>query len=177
MKSKELIKLDFLDSINTNSAKIFIDNLKSCSIQKPNASCLWINISSPGGDIDVAIELYNFLKQLDCSIITNNISVVNSAAIILFLAGSERYCDYTSTFYVHSVTKKLRGVFDADRLIREAKEIKINTERVVKILTDNTLPSLTYWKRLMKKGEIISSKQAIKLGLSTQISSRDDYQI
>ena len=176
MKSKDVIKLDFWDSINTNSAKVFIENLKTCSLQNPDANCIWINISSPGGDIDVAIELYNFLKQLDCCIITNNMSVVNSAAIILYLAGSERYCDYTSTFYVHSVTKKLRGVFDADRLIREAKEIKLNTKRVTAILTDNTIPSLTYWKRLMKKGEIISSKQAIKLGLSTHIFSRNNEQ-
>lgn len=176
MKSKDVIKLDFLDSINTNSAQVFIENLKTCSVQKPDANCIWINISSPGGDIDVAIELYNFLKQLDCFIITNNISVVNSAAIILYLAGTDRYCDYTSTFYVHSVTKKLRGVFDADRLIREAKEIKLNTERVTKILADNTIPSFTYWKRLMKKGEILSPKQAIKLGLSTQIFSRNNDQ-
>lgn len=176
MKSKDVIKVDFLDSINTNSAKVFIENLKTCLQQKPDATCLWVNISSPGGDIDVAIELYNFLVQLDCCIITNNISVVNSAAIILYLVGTERYCDYTSTFYVHSVTKKLRGVFDADRLIREAKEIKLNTERVTKILANNTIPSLTYWKRLMKKGEILSSKQAIKLGLSTQIINRNNKQ-
>lgn len=105
MESNDVIKLDFLDSINANSAKVFIDHLKSSSMEKTDASCIWLNISSPGGDIDVAIELYNFLKQLDCRVITNNISVVNSAAIILYLAGSERYCDYTSTFYVHSVTK------------------------------------------------------------------------
>ena len=176
MESNDVIKLDFLDSINTNSAKVFIENLKTCSLGKPEANCTRINISSPGGDIDVAIELYNFLKQLDCYIITNNISVVNSAAIILYLAGTERYCDYTSTFYVHSVTKKLRGVFDADRLIREAKELKLNTDRVTKILTENTIPSLSYWRRLMKKGEIISSEQAIKLGLSTQIFSRNNEQ-
>ena len=102
--------------------------------------------------------------------------MVNSAAIILYLAGTERYCDYTSTFYVHSVTKKLRGFFDADRLIREAKELKLNTDRVTKILTENTIPSLSYWRRLMKKGEIISSEQAIKLGLSTQIFSRNNEQ-
>ncbi|MBD5258905.1 MAG: hypothetical protein HDS52_09550 [Barnesiella sp.] len=174
MESNDVIKLDFLDSINTNSAKVFIDHLKSSSMEKTDASCIWLNISSPGGDIDVAIELYNFLKQLDCRVITNNISVVNSAAIILYLAGSERYCDYTSTFYVHSVTKKLRGVFDADRLIKEAKEIRINTERIIKIITENTIPSFAFWKRLMTKGEIIPSKQAIKLGLSTQIYIRDN---
>ncbi|WP_300939324.1 ATP-dependent Clp protease proteolytic subunit [Bacteroides acidifaciens] len=174
--SIDVIRLDFLDSINTSSAKEFIDKLKGCSMQRPDANCIWINISSPGGDIDVAIELYNFLKQLDCCVITNNISVVNSAAILLYLAGDERYCDYTSTFYVHSVTKKLRGIFDADRLIREAKELKINTNRVVKIISDNTLPSSTYWNRLMNKGEIIASKQAIKLGLSTHIFSRNNDQ-
>lgn len=169
MNSTERIKIDFMDSINPNSAKAFIEELRYLSKEKPNASSLWINISSPGGEIDVAIELYNFLKRLDCCVVTNNISIVNSAAIILYLAGIERYCDYTSTFYVHSVTKKLRGVFDANRLLREAKELKINTDRIAKILSTNTKRSMSYWERLMLKGEIITSRQSIKLGLSTDI--------
>jgi len=169
MNSTEEIKIDFMDSINPNSAKTFIEELKCLSTEKPNASSIWINISSPGGDIDVAIELYNFLKHLDCYIVTNNISIVNSAAIILYLAGVERYCDYTSTFYVHSVTKKLRGIFEANRLLREAKELKINTDKIVNILSNNTKRSASYWKRLMLKGEIITSQQSIKLGLSTDI--------
>lgn len=174
MHSTENIKIDFFDSINPNSTKAFIEELKSLSIKKPNASSIWINISSPGGEIDMAIELYSFLKELDCCVITNNCSIVNSAAIIMYLAGTKRYCNFTSSFYVHSVTKKLRGVFDEERLLKEAKELKINTDRIIKILSTNTNRSMSYWRYLMKKGDVITSQQAIKLGLSTDILCLDE---
>lgn len=173
MSRDNYIQLTFFDSINPKSASDFIHTLKLKTELNPKANIICLDISSPGGQIDVAIELYNFLRNIECELITNNISVVNSAAIILYLAGTKRICNPLSSFYFHSVTKKLRGNFDSERLLREAKELQTNTNRITKILADNTFKNVCYWKHLMKKGEIITALRSFKLGISTAISDHN----
>lgn len=56
----DVLKINFFDSINTVTAKNFINNLESLCLQYPDASVLTINISSPGGDVNVAVELFHF---------------------------------------------------------------------------------------------------------------------
>ena len=88
-----------------------------------------IYISSPSGSVDIAVELFNFLKLLDCKITTVNLSCVNSAAIIIFAAGDERIRLPCSSFYVHSITKNLNRDFTAADLLREVKEMLANTDK------------------------------------------------
>lgn len=163
------INLNFIDSINRESAKEFVKRLKEEALQNPDAEEVIVNISSPGGEIDVAVMLFGLLRELKCRVTTRNISVVNSAAVILFLAGDIRECAETSTFYIHSVMKRLRGSFDATRLFKEAKELKTNTDRVASILASRTGISTARWKRLMKEGVILSARRSETLGISTAI--------
>lgn len=122
-------------------------------------------MSSPGGDVDVAIELFHFLRELDCEIQTVNTSFVNSAAIIVYLAGDVRISHSGSTFYIHSISKRLKGNFDAKSLLKEAKEIAVNTDIVATLLEQRTRKNKRYWKTLMSKGNILKAKQAFNIGL------------
>ena len=101
---------------------------------------------------------------------TVNISCVNSAAIIIFAAGEERICLPCSSFYVHSVTKNLNGDFTADDLLREANEMKANTNKIATILAHASNKNKTYWKRLMGKGCLLTAEKAKELGLINDIS-------
>lgn len=169
MECKHL-QISFSDPINIATAKNFIESLKKTCAQHPDAQDLTINISSPGGDVDVAIELFYFLRKLDCKIQTVNTSYVNSAAILLFLAGDLRICHSGSTFYVHSIHKRLKGVYNAQMLIGEVKEMLVNTDVVATLLEQRTQKSKRYWKGLMQKGCILKAKQAIKSGLASIVT-------
>ena len=120
MKNED-IKVHFTDSIDEKNVRTFINEIKNLNEKNPNSDSLTIYISSSGGNVDIAVELFNFIKLLDCKVRTVNMSCVNSAAIIIFAAGEERIGLPSSSFYVHSVTKNLDGEFTAADLLREAK--------------------------------------------------------
>ena len=163
------MKINFIGNVDEQNVRAFINEIKTLTEQNPNSTELTIYISSPGGSVDIAIELFNFLKLLNCKIRTVNISCINSAAIIIFAAGSERISLPCSSFYVHSITKHLNGHFTAYDLLREAKEIKANTDKVATILEHTSNKNKTYWKRLMRKGCLLTSQQAKELGMVNDI--------
>ena len=160
------IKISFTGSINEENVRAFINGIKDL----PESNSLTIYISSQGGNVDIAIELFNFLKLLDCKITTVNISCVNSAAIIIFAAGTERICLPCSSFYVHSISKNLNGNFTAADLLREVKEMSANTEKIASILESASTKNKSYWKRLMKQGCLLTAQKAKELGLANGIS-------
>lgn len=164
------IKINFTGNINEENVRAFINELKNLIAENPDSTLLTIYISSPGGNVDIAVELYHFLKLLDCTVRTVNISCVNSAAIIIFAAGDERISLPCSSFYVHAITKELNGTFTAADLLREAKEMSANTDKVATILANTTNKNKSYWKRLMSKGCLLTSQKAKELGLVNDIS-------
>ena len=164
------IKISFTGSVNEENVRAFINEIKNLVEKNPESTSLTIYLSSTGGNVDIAIELFHFLKLLDCKIKTVNTSCVNSAAIIIFAAGEERLSLPCSSFYVHSITKNLNGDFTADDLLREAKEMRVNTDKVAEILAHTSNKSRAYWKRLMKKGYSLTSPKAKELGLVNDIS-------
>lgn len=164
------ITVSFTGGVNEENVRAFINELKSLMEENPNSTSLTIYISSPGGNVDIAVELFNFLRLLDCTVRTVNISCVNSAAIIIFAAGEERIALPCSSFYVHSVTKNLNGDFTADDLLREANEMKANTDKIATILAHASNKNKAYWKRLMRKGCLLTAEKAKELGLVNDIS-------
>lgn len=160
------LNLTFSDYINTDSVKAFLEKLVEVNEKNPDINLLTVYISSAGGDIDMAIELYNFLRSLDCRVKMVNTSYVNSAAVIVFLAGDERVCLHNSSFYVHAVSKKFDGIYNATELMREVKEMKTNTDKIAELLAENTKKDRAYWKQMMSKGFVITAKKSVELGLS-----------
>ena len=164
------MKISFTDSVNEENVRAFVTEIKNLTKQNPESTSLTIYMSSPGGNVDIAIELFNFLKLLDCKVRTVNMSCVNSAAIIVFAAGTERISLPCSSFYIHSITKNLNGNFTAADLLREAKEMSTNTDKVATILANTSNKSKAYWKRLMRKGYLLTSQKAKELSLVNNIT-------
>lgn len=163
------IKISFTGSINEENVRAFVNEIKNLVEKNPESTSLSIYISSPGGNVDIAVELFHFLKLLDCHVRTVNTSCVNSAAIIVFAAGKERISLPCSSFYVHSITKNLNGNFTTDDLLREAKEMSTNTDKVATILAGISNKHKSYWKRLMKKGYLLTPQKAKEVGLINDI--------
>ena len=164
------MKINFTGNINEENVRTFVSEIKTLVEKNPDSTSLTIYISSPGGNVDIAVELFHFLKLLDCTVRTVNISCVNSAAIIIFAASEERICLPCSSFYVHSVSKHLNGNFTAEDLLREAKEMSANTDKVATLLANTSNKNKAYWKRLMRKGCLLTPQKAKDLGLANDIS-------
>jgi len=61
-------------------------------------------MSSPGGDLMSGFMAYNYLKGLPIELTTFNVGNVDSAAGIVFCAGTKRYAVPESRFIVHEVS-------------------------------------------------------------------------
>lgn len=169
MKNKEL-KVHFTGSIDKENVREFIRDVKKLNDKYPESDSITVYISSAGGNVDIAIELYNFLQLLDARITMINISCVNSAAVVVFAAGDKRIALPSASFYVHSVTKHLNGDFDIRDLSREIREMSANTEKIASILSLSSNKNKSYWKRLMGKGYLLTPQKAKELGLVNDIS-------
>ena len=60
-----------------------------------------ILIQSNGGYVSDGLCLHNYLRNLPIKIVTYNAGAVASIAVILFLAGEERYASETARFMIH----------------------------------------------------------------------------
>ena len=47
--------------------RMFINEIKNLIEKFPDSTALTVYISSPGGNVDIAVELFHFLKLLDCT--------------------------------------------------------------------------------------------------------------
>jgi ATP-dependent protease ClpP protease subunit len=140
--------------------------------EKVSNDCIRIHlaIQSPGGSVPVALSLANILQSLPCQITTYNIGNVDSAAVILFAAGTERICAREAIFCLHPISKEVTGLQTIDTLSSLVREIEEDTARVTRFLsrrTEKTTPSR--WRELMSEPHVISADTAVEIGLANRI--------
>ena len=157
-----------MDTIDTGKAENILSLLK----EKVSEDCTHIHlaIQSPGVSVPVALALANLLLALSCPITTYNIGNVDSAALIVFAAGAERICSPKALFLTHPIGKNVEGVQTIETLSSLIQEIEEDTRRVVEFLAQRTkVTPASIWSELMSKPHIISSDEALKIGLVHRI--------
>lgn len=160
--------IDFSVSVNAISVRNLIDTLTN---KVPNhVQELHLLINSPGGSVPVALGLANFLESLPCKLITYNISRCDSAAIMLFAAGEERFCVPEGTFFAHSVNIELSGQYSLDSLRMEYLKLQQDYKSILSYLSRKTSVSARCWRNYMtEKGHVFSAQEALTRGLATRI--------
>lgn len=126
-------------------------------------------ISSTGGDIDSAIRFYDFIKASGLSINTVGFGQVDSASIILFLSGKEKTLIENCRIRLHS------PVYNGPQ---QSQVISVHSEttsllqqldnRYFEILTKE-LPKVKNIRDVFDKGKILTTKEALELGLATKV--------
>jgi len=140
--------------------------------EKVSNDCTRIHlaINSPGGSVPVALSLANILQSLPCQITTYNIGNVDSAAVIVFAAGSERICAREAIFCIHPISKEVAGLHTIRTLSAIIREIEEDTERVTKFLSRQTqMATPSKWRELMSEPHVISADTAVEIGIINRI--------
>ena len=70
---------------------------------------VYLAMSTPGGQVQAGIALYNTLLGMPFSLTVHNISSVNSIGNVIFLAGKKRYATGNATFMFHGVAMEVNG--------------------------------------------------------------------
>jgi ATP-dependent protease ClpP protease subunit len=98
-KSRYLV---FIGPIASNATR-FLRNA-CCTAVNDKVTDLTSQFSSSGGTVDEGFSLYEFLLSLPLTLTMHNIGIVNSVAIIVFLAGDKRFANDNTIFYMHDET-------------------------------------------------------------------------
>ena len=101
---------------------------------------VYLAISTPGGQIQAGIALYNMLRAMPFALTVHNISGVNSIGNVIFLAGKTRYATVNSTFMFHGVAFEMAGPVRLDeKLVRERLDsILVDQLRMGSIITERS---------------------------------------
>ena len=154
--------------IDSPTVQRFVETLQ----KQIDDSCerLHILINSQGGNVSIALALAHLIKSLPCKVITYNISNVDSAALIVFVAGEERKCARAGTFYLHPVSIEVSGVKTAKELRAMADVVDSDARRLMEFMQTRTSISSKVWLEKMDACESISATDAVKIGLATEIA-------
>ncbi|PYS92821.1 MAG: Clp protease [Acidobacteria bacterium] len=120
-----------------------------------NPRTLYLSISSSGGEVAAGITLYNFLRGLPVRVVTHNIGAIDSIAVVIFLAGQDRYAVPTATFLFHGVQL---GISQPTNLtIYQLRELVSGLDedhnRIVHVITGRTKLSEDEVRELFAQGE------------------------
>lgn len=128
-----------------------------------------ILIQSNGGYVSDGICLYNYLSRLPIKIITYNAGAVASIAVILYLAGEERYASDTARFMVHkSHASAPHGARpDALRIIVEG--LQADDARTEQILKEHVQLTEEHWHIHAYSDLHLTAAEAHEVGMINEI--------
>jgi len=141
---------------------------------KSGTETFTILISSPGGQVGPGITAYNFLKGIPAEVMTHNTGQVNSIGVVIYCAGSKRYCSPNSRFLIHGIGFDAREAqrFNEGILAERLEGLKNERITISKIISENSKRSLKQVEEDMFRGVVWTPKQAIEFGLVHEIREK-----
>lgn len=133
-------------------------------------------ITSNGGLIMPFMALYealNLIRVSDKKLITVATGYVASAAVPLFLAGTERLIFNTAHLMVHEGSDIISGSFS--RLSQEVENFNKIEKVYFKILAENSHLTEAEWRdKVLHKDVYFNAQECVKLGLADKIIAAPD---
>jgi ATP-dependent Clp protease protease subunit len=169
------ILINFFANVNETSINQMINfvtqnifNAQSQKIEMKDLELI-IQIASNGGSSDHGLLAYNYLKQLDVKKTTINMSNVDSAAVLIFCAGDERYSTDISRFTLHEAITTVQGAFNSEKIHEIANLNKRITDDYIKVIQKVTGQKIKQLSNKIKDGYVLDTQEAIKIKLATKI--------
>lgn len=121
-------------------------------------------VNSAGGDESEGFALYDLLRPLSKQLTAVAIGQCQSAAILPYLACSERYASKHTNFMFHHGTAS----FQSDEPTREwpgiSRELIRSDEAYLKVITERTALTLKETRKLCRFGHYFGFEEAVKNG-------------
>lgn len=141
-------------------------------LQRAPAQSISILISSPGGDPAQAFYAYEILKASPIKIITHNVGSIHSAAVPIFLAGSQRLAVEHSTFLMHKTvhTPAPGTSYGLDHLDYSGTSVQADDARAIAIIADRTGQKPEAVKEWFSGQKLRSTEFALKHGFIEKVA-------
>ncbi len=129
-----------------------------------------ILMQSNGGYVSDGICLYNFLGNLPFDIVTYNGGAVASIAVILFLAGKQRYASDTARFMVHKSHATASSGARPDALNIIVEGLRADDLRTEQILKQHVHLTEENWAVHASSDLHLTAQEALAVGLIDAIA-------
>jgi len=172
MKEIRECYINFAGEVNQNTVNQLIQTVNERLKQGVNRFTLLI--FSSGGYVAPGIAAYNFLKGIPVEVITHNYGSADSIAVILFCAGSKRYCMPNSRFLLHGIGfNVLQGTrFEEKQLDEKIKDLRIDRENIAKIIAENCKKTQKQVEDDLFEVKVLNPEEAKKYGLVHEIKTQ-----
>lgn len=130
-------------------------------------------LSSPGGSVFHGLSVYNFLKGAPIEVHTYNFGSVDSIGVVIYCAGSKRFCVPHARFLIHGVKMNFKGQasFDEFQIHENLKSLKIDQQNIARVIADNTGKGSEVIEKYMHDRKTLNPNEAKDYGLVNEIKS------
>lgn len=141
----------------------------------PDDPDIVVYINSPGGEIDASYAMYDILRLSGKHIITFAVNEIFSCAIVIYLAGDERFATNYSNFMVHEPFHEYGtdATVTKNQYQRNLKELSSATQEYLSLISNRTKISVPKMKQYMAEAPqnewFFKTKVAKKYGFVTKI--------
>jgi ATP-dependent Clp protease protease subunit len=141
---------------------------------KHGATAFTLLISSNGGSIDPAVTAYSYLKGIPATVTTHNFGGVDSAAVILYCAGSRRMATPDARFTIHgiSINPSAGSSFDENQLTEALHIVQNQAEAMATIIARTAGKPLAAVKDAIIARTIFTAERAKDWSLVSAIEGR-----
>ena len=136
--------------------------LQIANISNSGVKQVHLLFSTPGGNVQQGITLYNTLRAFPIELITHNVGNVDSIGSVVFLAGQKRYAAQHSTFMFHGVTMETPGKVRFGEIELEQHMTSLTTEhgRIASIVAERTNLTEEDVREFFKKQRTLTPDEA-----------------
>jgi ATP-dependent protease ClpP protease subunit len=160
----------FSAEINVNTTESLMATM--ANLVNRGVQTVYLALSTPGGQVDAGITLYNLLRSLPVKLITHSTGNVDSIGNAIFLAGSTRYACPAATFMFHGVGFDLinQTVRLEEKLLRERlATILVQHGRIGSIIEERTRIKKADIRKLFREAQTKDAAFAVGAGIIDEI--------
>ena len=164
----QLVYTTFYAEINENTVRAVIDSMRHI-VARGSVQEVHMAMSSVGGDPSAGIVLYNFLRVVPFNLTIHNLGNVDSAAIVIYLAGHYRTCAPQSRFLFHGCTTRLNGDYRPEMLEEKRQFLLAGHHNMAQIIAGRSHIALDEATNLFEGETIFDPALALQRGITHEV--------
>lgn len=133
---------------------------------------LEITLSSPGGDIDVGMSIYEMLRCAAAEVAITGYGIVGSIAVLIFMGAAERRLSAGTRVFLHPGSAMSEIPESIFTIRAKSKELLVLHDWYVQQIVDRvyaTGADATAIDELCGKDTFLSADEALKKGIATEV--------
>ncbi len=159
----------FFDTITSETVKNLIDGVIRYVDEDPN-ELITLYVSSAGGKYYAAQIFFEWVRLKQVSLQTFALSSVNSAAILLYAAGTKRLASELADFYFHEMKRTFANQeLDFRQLVEESEDLSFLENKGLQLIGGACGCTTDKLASLCQTSTRLTAYQAKELGLVHEV--------